>query len=429
VTIPFLHVTNHSAVTLALYITAEDGSVLNRCNQVVNVLTTDSQTFAVTSGDYTAEDPLYTNGGVLEAIQPPPYRIATLWQNRHFVVDRQREDSRIYYSREFAESTGLQHSDVLTIDVTSAGGPITALAVLNDRLIVFKETRIYSVSGRGRDNLGFGQGYNPARLVNPSIGCTDQKSVVLLPQGLAFLSQDSLALLLPNDQVQPFGRPVKYYSDTYAISSANVIPEKHYAIWTTSDGPAIVFDFLFEQWSTFSGAYSSAPDATVAGGILYWRDSSDGIRVEDRSKFLDLSASYKLTIETGWFSFAGLLGFVRWYLTTLLGQSLTKHTLRVKVAYDFDPEWIDITQTFDSEGLAYFAHTEQYGTLASSREDQSYLLDFAGSRQKVTAVRFHFSDEDNGGTASAEAFSLSGLTFTVGLEKGAKQVGDDRKVS
>ena len=63
----------------------------------------------------------------------------------------------------------------------------------------------------------------------------------------------------------------RYHYEQIALVSGAIVPEKHYAIWCSSDGVALVFDYLHGQWLEFTNHV--ATDCVQAGGYPLPRDS------------------------------------------------------------------------------------------------------------------------------------------------------------
>ncbi len=382
-------------VVLVLFRTAVDGSHYYRLKSLANDTTDRSQSTTDSVGDssITSNEELYTAGGIVANTAPPPFRVHCTHQSRHFVVNREAETWDIRYSKPFTNDVGVQHSGLLTLKCETAGGRITGLHSFGDRLIIFKANRIYATNGYGRSLDASGQGYREPYLVSESIGCANQKTIVETPAGLLFEAADGIYALDKTMRVQAIGEPVRYHYDQVTLTSGAIVTDKHYAIWTSSDGVALVFDYLHGQWLEFTNHESS--DATVAQGILYIKTASgDLVKAENRSVYLDDYDQVAIRIRTGWFSFAGLAGFKRVRDVILIGQSVTGCKIRVKTAYDFDPVWVD-TQTFDLTDFGYFnGPASHYAAfLATTYLDKSMLLNLATSRQKSTAIMLEISDE------------------------------------
>ena len=139
-----------------------------------------------------------------------------------------------------------------------------------------------------------------------------------------------------------------------------------------------------------------------------------------------ISPFIPMVIETPWYGFAGLMGYSRLYSARILGQCIGDGLLQVQAQYDHDPVWKD-AQTFDLATLLPFDHEAHYGTgLSSSYDDQAMMLEFATSRQKISAIRFRIEDLVPVAGTAGEAWSISGVTFEVGLKGRARPLGSGR---
>jgi hypothetical protein len=432
IVVPNLWITRKTGVMIVLYRTAVDGSIYYRLKAVANSSAARTQSVTDSYGDtyLTDNEQLYTTGGVLDNEAPPPYRVHCIHQQRHVVVNREAESWDVRYSKQFTPNEGVTHNSLLTIRCDPAGGRITALASFGDRLLIFKEHRIYATHGNGYNLVvdTRSQGYAEPYLVSEAVGCANQKTIVETPSGLLFEGADGIYGLDKTLQVQAVGRPAQYHYEQVTLKSAALVAEQHYALFVSS-GSALVYDYLHGQWFTFTN--HAATDCAVAQGIYYIKTATgDLVKARNSAAYIDDAAAVAMKIRSGWFSFAGLGGFKRVREILLLGQNVTKHTLRVKTAYDFDPVWID-NQAFPSAGLAsYQGASSHYGTgLASGYRDKALLLSVATSWQKCTAIMLEITDEatdpDEG---VAQAFALSGISFLVALKDGLVRLGDARQV-
>jgi hypothetical protein len=426
ITIPTLGVTGSSDVRCVVYRTLNNGNLYYRVGAVANDESAATVTFADDNADasISSNETLYTDGGVLENTSPYQHAISTLHQDR-VCYSPHLFPTRVYYSQQFLPGTGPEFPNSLYIQVNPEGGDITALESFIDRLIIFKNSRIYASHGVGKSALGAGRGYTDPLLISEAVGCINRKSIVRLPQGLAFLAEDGFWLLDKSLNVKPIGDDVRYQASVFGtLQGSAIIPDKHVAVWFSSTADAIAFDWVHGVWSTWT---NSTADAVVASydGELYFKDTSTTVKVWNRAVYQDDASNVSLLVDTGWFSFAGLTGLKRIYGIRLLGQNLSSHTLRVKAAFDHDIVWVD-NQTFTSSGLQYVTTEDHYGAgLASSYINQAYMLEVKTSRQKVTSMRLQISDESGTGAS----FSLASLGFSVGLKQGLTRGQTARTVS
>jgi hypothetical protein len=425
--VPTLTITQKGStdVQVILWRTDAYGSVYYRADSQYNPQYAASVTFTDTLADSSliARDSIYTTGGILENVAPPPSRVSCTHQNRLFYVHRHNENIEIRYSKEFQAREGINHSDALTIYTPHEGGRITALRSFLDRLIIFKEDRIYSTYGTGLTDLGTGNGYADPTLLYPSLGCPNQKTIVGVPLGLIFQATDSRFYLLDRSfQVKPVGQGIEYWSKSQTISSSYEEPDNNEAVWLCETGFAMVYNWEYNIWGTWSN--HNAHDCTVADSVVYWLEPSGNFVYKHASDYLDLRGGSPGTkIETGWFSFNQLEGFARIKRVLILGTMISAHNLRVKIAYDFDPYWEDSSIYEADTYLSSFGHSLYFDDLEDDAwSDQAYILEVSTSRQKCTSIRLHISDEN----AAGGSFELTAIAFEVAGKKGPIRLGSDR---
>lgn len=430
VTVPTLTFTKRSDIVIVLYRTTGNGSIWYRCKVQRNDGTERAHTIEdnLSDTDLSSQETLYTTGGILYNIQPPPFRAQTLYQNRHFCVDEERPDVLIRYSKTIDKGFGIEHSDYLTLECNADGGRIYALQEFQDRLLIFKENRIYMTYGTGYDNLGTGNNYYDPSLLSNTVGCRNPKLILQTPQGIVFAASDENFYLINRKlQVSAFGDPVQHWHNGDWLTSGVAMPERDEVLWMSNlaDGYALVFNWHYGMWSTWS-EHQGTDIVWVPESDYYIYKKDDGSIYYQVTGHVDDVDGYapELKLETGWYSFAGIGGFARLKRIMLVAQNISEHELEVKIGYNFDPHWED-TLTFDSTTLQAFPASAYYGDgLGASYDDQAYILEVPTSRQKVTSVRVRISESPRVGTGAS--FELAGIAFEVGKKKGPYRVGDGK---
>lgn len=465
VTVPTLRVTNkqspRSPVQVIVYRTvvnappAANGSqplffrVTSLTSPTLNDPTVDTVTFTDTTSDTTlvGNAPLYTNGGVVENIAAPPVTSILVHKNRLFAIDS-TSPSTLWFTKEVipgtraVEGAPVEFSDLFTIAVDPRGGDATALGSLDDNLVVFKSNSIFIISGDGPTAAGAG-GWNNPQLVTTDAGCTDQRSVVITPNGLMFQSSKGIYLLDRGLNVRYIGADVEAYnSDT--VTSAILVPTTNQVRFTLSSGVCLIYDYLYQQWSVFTNV--AAADSAIFQNKHAFILSNGQVRVETPGVYSDAGRAIKLKLVTGWLQFAGVQGFQRVYKALILGEYNSPHKLQTSVAFDFNPAKVQV-DTFDTVALlnpqTYGSETPYggqptpynfglgpFGSSSFGSDPNATTSIYGGawlpyqfrvfmSQQKCQAVQLTLEDVQ---TSPGEGLSLSAISLEVGVKRGLKKV-------
>jgi hypothetical protein len=430
-----LHHTKQGA-TIVLYRTDADLAVPYRLQmQTVN---TDAYEATLNDGaddDDTDGEPYpYTTGGVLENLPPPPSRVMWVHQERLFAVNREEEDWDVRYSKQFVEGEGIAFNDVLELKCSPAGGRIIAGASLMGRGVLFKKSSIYTFYGKGYTVTGAGAGYSVPELINPAVGCVNQKTLVEVPQGLMFESEDGIYLLTKQWQAIPIGRPAKYLTDNLTLSGVIHVKDRHQVIWCT-DGEAIVYDYVYNTWSSYTG-YASSDLCVTSDNRVFRRDTSTGMHYENRSSWVDvvgeLNTQVPMLIRSAWISVAE---YQKLHSISVLGQALSDCTLTCRIAYDFAldsngyPDWTHEVD-YDINGLAYHDNDDHYGpTGGDGTSDEAMLLNVQVARRCRSFLIEIAAGTRQGQATVTKGVSITGLELLVSQKKGAYRPGSGRQMT
>lgn len=179
----------------------------------------------------------------------------TLFDTRLWLVDAE-DQNLLWFSKQVIENTPVEMSDLFTfyIPPTTAAqgstGPITALAPLDDKLIIFKSNAIYYINGTGPDNTGANNNYSQPIFITSTVGCANQQSIVFMPQGLMFQSDKGIWLLDRGLGTTYIGAPVEQYNSGL-VESAQNIPETNQVRFILNTGVTLMYDYYYSQWGTF----------------------------------------------------------------------------------------------------------------------------------------------------------------------------------
>lgn len=429
VTVPTLRLTSRPAasVRIVVYRTKASGTVFYRLSPIasptVNSTTVDAVTFLDQLADSAigVNEFLYTNGGVLENLGPPAASMVTTYRGRMFLAGLS-EPNTIAYSKYVVPGEAVAFPGEFLIRVDQRGGPITGMAALDDKLILFKESSIFVLAGDGPTDAGTQDDFGAPQLVTTDAGCSNPKSIVLVPNGLMFQTPKGIYLIDRGLNVTYAGQHVESFNGQ-TITGAALVPNTNQVRFTIADGSALVFDYLMGQWSTFTN--HSAVDCDVWLDEFVFVKSNGLVYKENRTLFTDgPGVPIKLKMTTSWLAVAGLQGYQRTRRILVLGEYKGPHTLRVRVGTDYSPafsqeEYFDTTALV---GSGTYGSTSPYGYPIAVYGGTFEPYQFGVHVQFQKSQAFRVSIEDVQGSEYNEGLSVSGLTFTVGLKKGLNKV-------
>ncbi len=318
----------------------------------------------------------------------------------------------------------MEFAPELTIGCAATGGPITALSVLDDKLVIFKATDVFAVSGDGPNDTGGGTSFPDPQYVTADVGCSNPNSVVSTPVGLMFQSAKGIYLLDRSLSATFIGAPVDAFRGL-EITSATLNQDVNQVVFTTA-GPALVYDYYFQQWSTFTN-HESAEDSDTFGGSFVFAKSDGRVYLQNREEYTDGGVPISLAFVTPNLSFAQLNGFQRCFSCFILGTYGSPHSLEVSVAYDYQDTYsesaiIDANDEVSTWGSdATWGASEVWG---GEYKPYEFRVDFG--RQRCTAIRLRVADTQ--ASDYGEGYSISALTFNVGQLPGGQRLAATRQV-
>lgn len=430
--VPTLRLTKKENVIIELYRTEDLGTIFYKVTTVAtpefNNKTVDSITItdSISDADLIDNELLYDTGGILQNDAPPSATFIKTYGDR-IILSGLESPNVIAYSKIREEGSPVAFNNNLTMRLDPDGGPIRALGIMDEKLIIFKESRIYFFAGEGPTNAGTLDNFTEPQQVASDVGCIRANSVVLTPQGLMFKSSKGIYLLDRSLQAIYIGAAVEEYNDLI-ITSAILTGETNQVRFTTRTGVCLVYDYLMNQWSTFTNY--SARDALVLNNDYYFLKTDGKVKKEDTSIYTDEGSPIEVTFETSWLTFAGLQGFQRVYKMLALGEIHSRHKMRIRVAYDYANSYLQEV-TIDSSDFTDFTPyggdspyglptTKPYGGVANR-----YQFEVKFKKQKCEAIRLRFEEIQD--IEIGEGLSLSGITFYAGGKQGIFQVSRNRK--
>lgn len=376
-------------------------------------------------------DIIYTTGGVVEDVNAPATDIVTLFDTRLWLVDSE-DRNLLWVSKQVIENTPVEMSDLFTIYVApnigtvASSGPITALFPMDDKICIFKKDAIYYINGVGPNDLGTTAvgcslgNYSQPTFITSVVGCTNQKSLVLTQNGLMFQSDKGIWILNRSLQVSYIGAAVESFN-TSLVTSANVIPETNYVVFTLNTGEMLMYDYYYQQWGTFIGA--SAVSSCIYKGLHTLLTPYGQILQETPGAYLDNANPVLLKFTTSWINLASLQGYERFYNFYILAKYLSPHQLLCQVAYDYNysilHQKLISPNNFSSAVPGPFGIPTPFG---SPGDKEQWKID--AKRQLCEAFQLSITEvfDASFDTMAGAGFTMSGLTCEVGIKKATRPI-------
>ena len=413
-----LSLTKKEDVEIEVYRTEVNGTIFykrayNFADRIINSPIVESVTFSDTMSDaeLISNETLYTTGGVLENVSASSSKAIATYKSRVMLL--LSDGLTLQYSKKREQRGAVEFAEELKIQIDEHGGPGTALAVMDDQVIIFKESAIFAFSGEGPNSLGEQDDFREPQLITSDAGCVDANSVVTTPSGLMFKSAKGIYMLSRSLQASYIGAAVEGYNEL-AITSATLLPETNEVRFTTDSDRALIYDYFHARWSTFTNI--NAVDSLVYKNQYVFIRADGDLRIEDKTLFSDRGSYITARIVSSWIQIAGIQGFERFYKMLILGTYKSKHLLKVKFAYDFNPSWIHESSIDAGDVLPVTEFGEgDFGSESPfGGEYPLYQFRIFPKRQKCEAFRFQIEDFRTEGVG--EGFSLSNFAAEVGLK-------------
>ena len=404
-------------VRIAVYRTTNNGTLFYRASatpsEQESLTIIDSVTFLDGASDATllSRDLLYTTGGILPFWSPNSCSAICATADRVFVNDL-GDPGLIYFSNKIVAGEPAEFSQSLYLRFGSGGGgKVTALASIDDRIVIFKQRELWITSGQGPDGTGTFGTFADVQKLPFDGGADSQASVLVTPLGVIAKCANGFNLLGRDLSWNYIGAQVRTY-DTAAVVSSVLLQDAQEARFLLTDGTWLVYNYQFlderglGQWSVTD--FSALDACYTRSGKFYALESTTRfLYVEDPTIFVDqfLNAgadrSIPLTITTAWIRTSGIQGFQRIKQIVLLGDFRSTHTLTVEIGYDYEDAFDPVPYTIT-------------GLDATNAASAAYQIKIQPrQRQKCESIRIRISDSGTG-----ESFDLNAMSLLVGTMAG-----------
>lgn len=359
------------------------------------------------------------NGSVLEFLAPPGASIIFTTDTRVFLAGVDGDPDSVWYSRLRGVGEVASFHDSLVIPIPPAGGAITAIAFLNETLVVFRETCIYALPGVGFDNLGQGSNFGPANRLSSDVGAVVTESVALTPLGLIFKSRKGWYLVLRSWECKYIGANAAAF-DGDTVFAVHVIETMH-EVRILTNARMIVWDYIAV---TEGGPLGQWAERTIADGLhaTVWNGSyvyltTSGPKIEATTYS---GVNYGLDVESSWIKLQDLQGAARVRWLEVLGEFRSSCLIRIRVARDYQ---------YDGAGNALFFDDVAWSpspTVVGSALQMRHAL--TQGQSEAIKVRITAVTAGSAATMAAPTVQTSGADWAATWRAAASRPGDSGNV-
>lgn len=389
---------------------------------LLNNTTIDYVTYVDTLADASilGNNILYTTGGVVEDINAPASNLITLFDTRLWLVSSE-DPNLLWFSKQVIENTPVEMSDLFTIFIapTTAAqgstGPITAISVMDDKLIIFKRNAIYYINGSGPDNTGANNQYSQPIFITSTIGCSNQQSIVFMPQGLMFQSDKGIWLLGRDLNTSYVGAPVQRFNEG-TVKSAQNIPKTNQVRFILDTDVTLMYDYYYAQWGTFTGIPGIS--SCIFEEMHTYINDLGNVFQEATGVYLDGSNPVLMSFITGPIRLGDLQNYQRTFFYYLLGTYITPHKLYVSNYYDYSNDALDSRLISPTNFSPAYGNVSPYGQ-GNPYGGSSTLEDwrvFANRRCMALAIKVQEIYDPTLGVPAGAGLTLSGISVVCGFK-------------
>ena len=380
---------------------------------------------------------LYTQSGAeLEAAGPDGAAFVAVGSKRVWLAGFFRRD-RVQYSKLYNPSTANEYA--LTPEFNDAfafllpgGEPVTGMAELDDKTIVFTASKIYAIAGNGPDDGGRGNDFSGLQLVSSDSGCVDARSLAEFPGGLFYQAASGIFMLGRDLQITFIGQAVRDYTDVYTeITSAVLVPAENQVRFTIrkpdgSDSMIVIFDANQMAWCTWypkrwqaggTVTFIDMVGACLHQGSYYVLSSTGGVYKETDDVYFDGDTSngniyVPMAIETSWLQASQPMGFQR--IRKVAANCLTK-----------DKHQITLSLYQDFAATPSQTYTWSDTDISSQKLQEMFVM--RTQIQKCTAFKLRLEDASSAGTLTGQGYDCDGFTVELGAKAGLYKPGTQQR--
>lgn len=380
---------------------------------------------------------LYTGIDEANQLQNLPassMKASALYADRIFYV-KNGDDNTVYFSQKKVPTEGFSfNEESLLLRVYDKRGfnegGLTGLIAMDGRLFIFKDNSILYTIGDGPSLNGGSSDLISPQLVTTDVGCISSRSIVLVPEGIMFMSDKGIYLLDRKLNVAYIGASVEQFNQN-TVTSAILLENVNEVRFTTLDGEILVYNYFNKAWSwhTDLPIYS----ATICNNV-YTPYLTNG-RVYNESlvhkKIVEGASETAIIqkISTPWVRVQEKQAWEKVYQLLCLGRYKSEHNIQISFFYDYELYASDVYVLNPLTGSQYNISVRPTNTQieSGSLTDGVYQISVDMVRKNCQAFRVEIQDIPlNISSNTGESFALSNISVTFGGKKGPAKTPDSK---
>jgi hypothetical protein len=275
---------------------------------------------------------LYTDGGEVPPSPMPPIKYLSTWGSRIWGGGSPRDEA-IFFSKINQTNLIPEFSEALNITIQDKPGRTTGIQGFTDKIVLSKRGRLFYSYGQGPNNLGGAGSFALFEEIMGVSGAINGKSMVVNGAGLHYKSDKGIYTLGPGLNTVFSGAMFEDSADEDILKAITPIDSETIRFLTASG--IISHNNYFGSWSLDSSTELLPKDAVIHDNEFYVLTTDDKVMIETKDSYVDNSAEYDMSLETGWISTAGLVGFQRFYKLMMVMDNKSPYSVTVSLAYDY----------------------------------------------------------------------------------------------
>lgn len=433
--VPTLRNSLKSGVSIEVYMSVAngDGSVLYNIipfgSPLLNDQTADRINCSVNLSDaqIVTGEPLYTDGGVLDNLPPPPCKSFVAHKGRLMAAGIDTDTQAIWFSKDVEPGFGVAFNDGLVSRLQVASDPITSIISMDSFAVACTQGgTTWASSDQYPDDLLNGGVLNFAEY-STNVGCTATGLMARTDDGVTMwggaaattgnVPPKSIWRMSRGLAFDYIGSAVEADATGFTPVAVVAVPSQNQIriIGTDAGGvsAALVYESIFKTWATwrYTQQATAIVDAILWRGVVAYLCADGTVLTENAAGYDDLgvAGSVPHVLSVIPVNLAGVSGFKRIYVGQWTGLVLGTggFTARIDQAID---------------GVA-----QTRKTFAITAADTQLNIEFdPGTAGKCSDYGVTFSDAGNGANT---AFTLAALTLDVMIKPNADRLPPSRRAT